>query len=142
MTNFINTVDSALRNAIQATHEANDRLIECQSLYAYSCSKTDELKALGEERNLTNTLQEHSVTMCDAIDKGDLELAERSGMILIETKERFAEYNTKNKALWAERNVNRDSVKKAEDNLEEAKRSLAMAINGDRMLPFAPKDWM
>ena len=80
--------------------------------------------------------------MCRAIEEGDLELAERSGMILIETKERFTEYNNKKDALWAELNTNKNSVKKAESNLDEAKRSLAMAINGEPRLPFAPKDWM
>ena len=142
MTNVINTVDSALRNAIQAAHEANDRLIECQSLLDYSRDKIEELDNSGVRRSLINNLEEHSVTMCSAIDEGDLELAERSGMILIETKERFNEYNTKKDALLAELNTNKDSVKKAEDNLDEAKRSLAMAINGEPRLPFAPKDWM
>ena len=142
MTNVINTVDSALRNAIQATHEANDRLIECQSLYDYSRDKMEELRDSGEERNLDNTLEEHGMTMCRAIEEGDLELAERSGMILIETHERCNEVKRKKEALLKEVNIYRDSVKKAEANLDEAKRSLAMAINGDTWLPYAPKDWV
>ena len=138
-----NTVDSALRNAIQATHEANDRLIECQSLLDYSRDKMEELNdRSGEQHGLINTLKEHSTTMCSAIDEGDLELAERSGMILMETKERFTELKSKKEALLAEVNTNKDSVKKAEANLDEAKRSLAMAINGDTRLPYAPKNWM